>query len=105
MCEYSCLCCAEPVSHDNQGSPILNAVFDLQKNETWAQLVGEAGRYLAKEILHPDNIAMYWAELITQYSALQTFQPSVHPDAVPLEVALLRPERVREVKDRTCTVC
>lgn len=99
------LCCAEPVSNENQGSPILNAVFDLNQNETRAQEIGEAGRYLATEVLHPDNVALYWAELITQYSALQTFQPMVHPDAVPLEVALLRPERPVMVKDRTCLVC
>ena len=44
-------------------------------------------------------------ELLTQYSALQNFTVSLHADAMPLEVALLRPPRTMEVKQRTCTVC
>ena len=44
-------------------------------------------------------------ELLTQYSALQKFNVSLHPDAVPLEVALLRPPRAVEVSQRTCMVC
>ena len=44
-------------------------------------------------------------ELLTQYSALQRFNVSLHADAVPLEVDLLRPQRTVEVSQRTCTVC
>lgn len=77
----------------------------LHKNESLARAIGKAGQHLVAEVLHPDNVALYWAELITQYSALQTFKPKVHADAVPLEVALLRPERPKETWDRTCKVC
>ena len=96
---------AEPVSWENWGSPVLDAMAELHKNETRARAIGAAGQHLVAEVLHPDNVALYWAELITQYSALQTFKPSLHPDAAPLEVALLRPERPLEVWDRTCKVC
>ncbi len=78
---------------------------ELQRNQSWARKLGEAGRHLLSEVLHPDNVALYWAELITQYSELQTFKPKLHKDAVPLEVALLRPERPFAIKDRTCIVC
>jgi len=44
-------------------------------------------------------------ELLTQYSALQTFKPKVHPDAYLMEEALLRPPRTREIWERTCSVC
>lgn len=84
---------------------MLDMMEELQRNETWARKLGEAGRHLVSQVLHPDNVALYWAELISQYSALQTFKPTVHPDAVPLEVALLRPERPYAIKDRTCIVC
>ena len=36
---------------------MLAAVRELQANQTWAQGVAEAGRHLAIEILHPDNVA------------------------------------------------
>ena len=93
------------MSWENQGKPVLDMMNELRNNETWARKLGEAGRHLLAEVLHPDNVALYWAELITQYSALQTFKPTLHPDAVPLEVALLRPERPYAIKDRTCVVC
>lgn len=80
-------------------------MIQLQENETLARTVGEAGRYLVTEVLHPDNVALYWAELITQYSNLMTWKPTVHPDAVPLEVALLRPARTYAISERTCVVC
>ena len=36
---------------------MLAAVRELQANQTWAQEVAAAGRHLAAEILHPDNVA------------------------------------------------
>lgn len=95
----------EAVSWENQGIPVLDVMEELHKNQSFARAVGQAGHHLVAEILHPDNVALYWAELITQYSALQKFKPTVHPDSVPLEVALLRPERPKELWDRTCKVC
>lgn len=44
-------------------------------------------------------------EVLTQYSSLQKFRVTVHPDAVPLETALLQPERLRNIWERTCVVC
>jgi hypothetical protein len=50
-------------------------------------------------------LCRYWMELLTQYSALQTFKPKVHADAYLLEEALLRPPITREIRERTCLVC
>ena len=36
---------------------MLAAVRELQANQTWAQEVAAAGRHLAAEVLHPDNVA------------------------------------------------
>ena len=36
---------------------MLAAVRELQANQTWAQEVAAAGRHLATEVLHPDNVA------------------------------------------------
>ena len=47
----------------------------------------------------------YWIELFTQYNKLQKFQPSVHVDAVPLEIAVMRPEQTFSNIHRNCTVC
>ena len=44
-------------------------------------------------------------ELLTQYSALQTFIVTKHTDAVPLDEALLRPPLTIKMLQRTCTVC
>jgi hypothetical protein len=44
-------------------------------------------------------------ELLTQYSRLQTFTPTLHPDATPLEDALMRPEKVIKFSQRTCNIC
>lgn len=95
----------EEVNWDNWGEPVLRAMKEVQANETWAHSMAESAKYLAAEVLHPDNIARYWMELLTQYSALQTFKPKVHADAYLLEEALLRPPITREIRERTCLVC
>ena len=48
---------SESISWQNSGEPMLAAVRELQANQTWAQEVAAAGRHLATEVLHPDNVA------------------------------------------------
>ncbi len=48
---------ADEVTPQNSGSPVLEAIQNLNANESWARSVGTAGKHLAAEVLHPDNIA------------------------------------------------
>ena len=47
----------------------------------------------------------YFAELIKTYAGLMDFEPTRHPDAVPLEISALSPDRNTTQQGRTCTVC
>lgn len=47
---------------------------------------------------------LYWKRLLEAYAALQRFQPSLHPQAVPIEEALLR-RRSIAWWERECKVC
>ncbi len=42
-----------------------------------------AGR-LIDEVLTWDNVLAYWVRLISSYAALQTFNVTLHTDAVPV---------------------
>ena len=44
------------ISEENKGQPLLDAVATLRANDTLAKSIATAGRHLAKEVLHPDNV-------------------------------------------------
>jgi hypothetical protein len=46
----------------------------------------------------------YWQLLLREYRALQAYNASLHPDAVPLEESILLPQLVN-VTQRACRVC
>jgi len=50
---------AAEVDYNNWGDPVLDAMKEVQANETWARSMGAAAKHLAAEILHPDNVARY----------------------------------------------
>lgn len=59
------------------------------------------------EVLHPDNAFLYWHRLITRYAALQRFNVTRHPDAIPLERSVLQQQDNLQInfRQRTCNVC
>lgn len=59
------------------------------------------------EVLHPDNAFLYWHRLITRYAALQQFNVTRHPDAIPLERSVLQQQDNLQInfRQRTCNVC
>ena len=48
---------ADSATRENQGRPLLDSLAALHANQTRAEAIGRAGRHLAMEILHPDNVA------------------------------------------------
>ena len=48
---------ADSASQENQGRPLLDSLAALHANHTRAEAIGRAGRHLAMEVLHPDNVA------------------------------------------------
>lgn len=49
--------CADIVTKDNLGGPVLAVMQRLQTNKTMAHNIGQEGRHLVVEVLHPDNLA------------------------------------------------
>ncbi|CAL5220202.1 g2176 [Coccomyxa viridis] len=93
------------ITEGNQASPVMDALHALRRNESWAEAIGVEGRNLALTLLHPDNVARYWVELLTLYAALMTDPVKLHRDAVPLSHEFLRKQRVWKHRERTCEVC
>lgn len=95
----------ERTSPENRGAPILSALKKLKADESRAERIGKAAQHLVLEVLHPDNVDRYFAELIIQYSKLMTFDVELHPDVLPVDVILLRPLTLLDTDNRTCTHC
>ena len=53
----------------------------LTRLSTRSQL--RAGMAAAAELLSPESVLAYWADLLDHYAALQTFTPRLDPTAVP----------------------
>lgn len=51
--------CADSASKENDGRPLLDSLAGLHANQSRAEGIGEAGRHLAMEVLHPNNVARY----------------------------------------------
>ena len=91
---------------DNKGQHLVEALDALLADETRAQQIAAAGRYLVETVLTPANVEEYWLRVLAQYSALMRFKPVPHPDAVPVGIELLRPFKVyMKFKDRQCGLC
>ncbi|KAK9865915.1 hypothetical protein WJX84_008664 [Apatococcus fuscideae] len=92
----------------NSADPVLRGIVSaLKQNDTAAQAIGANARSLVRNVLHPENLYEYWYRLICAYAELQRFEPSLHPDALPLAESILRIPSYKHIRfrDRTCTVC
>lgn len=79
----------------------------LENNQGYAQQVAKAGFDLVHAVLKPNNVLEYWYRLLLAYAELQTFTPSVHPDAMTLASSILgnAQELERPFEERTCNIC
>eukprot|EP00887_Chlorella_sp_A99_P002971 scaffold24.g2971.t1 len=75
--------------HQDPAAALADFVAQQELDPGAARRLGAAGRALALAALSPDRVQRYWRRLLGRYTALQTFRPERHPDAVPLEQALL----------------
>ena len=98
----------EPVSSRKRAAKELAAVVhELQDDEGRAKELAANGQWLAREVLTPEAAFSYWHKLLVEYSKLQMFKPSLHPDALTLHESIARPQEdvTIEHKARTCSVC
>lgn len=85
---------------------LYETVERLKADDEFARQLGQGGLELFREGLHPRNVYLYLYHLLKEYATMQDFQPTVHPDAVPIEQVLN--EMARETKlhsERTCKMC
>ena len=47
----------------------------------------------------------YLLEVLHEYSRLMDFEVAIHPDVVPIELVVLRPDTVLATLNRTCHYC
>lgn len=83
---------------------ILKAAQKLRSDDGFAQKLAAAAQATALHTLSPENVREYWRRLLHTYSALQTFKPVVHKDAVPFHISLTFPQYVMS-DQRSCSVC
>ncbi|GAB4819248.1 hypothetical protein N2152v2_006294 [Parachlorella kessleri] len=74
---------------NNMAAQLAAALKGLLANDTKARSMGHAAQHAARALLTPDHVQRYWYRLLTRYAQLQGFQPRLHPDAVPLEEAMV----------------
>ena len=79
----------------------------LEKHQHYSQKVARNGFDLVHAVLTPSNVMEYWFRLMTAYSDLQTFSPTLHPDALPLTESNTHggPAFERLFDERTCNMC
>ncbi|KAK9806012.1 hypothetical protein WJX73_004751 [Symbiochloris irregularis] len=80
------------ITRENRGEPMLEAARALLANETDAKRMADNAWFTGMTTLSPENLRRYWRRLLTEYAALQTFKPTVHPDAIPLHLSLSHPK-------------
>lgn len=80
------------VSMDNRGHHLAGVAAELQGDDWAARRLGAAGAELVAASLAPPMVQAYWRRLLSEYRRLQRYAASLHPDAVPLERAILVPE-------------
>ncbi len=51
------------------------------------------------------GVCRYFLEVLNQYSKLMTFDVELHPDVLPIEMVVLRPDHLLDARNRTCTYC
>ena len=52
-----------------------------------------------------ESCSRYLLEVLQQYSQLMKFSVELHPDVLPIELVILRPDSILEAGNRTCTYC
>lgn len=76
----------------------------LRDHDDEARRIGDAARTLIQRSLSPEMVLSYWAQLLQRYARLMSFRPTLHPDAIPLEDAVLARRNI-DWSERTCTMC
>eukprot|EP00887_Chlorella_sp_A99_P007003 scaffold2.g7003.t1 len=95
-----------PIDRAAPAEQLHQLVGRLKANDTAARALGRGALRLFSEGLHPRNVYLYIYQVLSGYARLMTFQPTVHPDAVPMEQVLAQMAKVTKPHSaRTCTIC